>query len=188
MVATDEFLERIAASSEWLAVGRKGPPFPVLAGEISVDNVGGKDIFGCVTESGFRSFCLVSIEEDDEGFRLSLASNFGEDVGEDVELSSVVLAVGNVPPARGAEISSAAADSRSTLLSAMASRSIAPTTLRPSGRAAEATPRSVFFAPTTSVRSDVLENVACQLATALSLSPSSRYMSGATPLSATHSL
>ena len=65
---------------------------------------------------------------------------------------------------------------------------MAPTTLRPSGRDAEATPTSVFFEPTTRVRSEVLENVACQLATALSLSPSSRYMSGATPASGFQSL
>jgi hypothetical protein len=65
---------------------------------------------------------------------------------------------------------------------------MAPTTLRPSGRAAEATPKSRFFDPTTSVRSEELENVACQLATALSLSPSSRYMSGAMPASGFQSL
>src|SRR6187455_423470 len=93
--------------------------------------------------------------------------------------------VGRVP-ARGSETSRPAASR--TLFNAMARRSMAPTTLRPSGRAAEATPTSVFFDPTTSVRSDVLENVACQLATALSLSPSSRYMSGATPASGFQSL
>ena len=45
-----------------------------------------------------------------------------------------------------------------------------------------------LFDPTTSVWSEVLENVACQLATALSLSPSRRYMSGATPASGFQSL
>ena len=93
--------------------------------------------------------------------------------------------VGSVP-ARGSD-TSMPADSR-TLFSAMARRSMAPTTLRPSGRDAAATPTSVFFEPTTRVRSEVLENVACQLATALSLSPSSKYMSGATPVSGFQSL
>ena len=95
--------------------------------------------------------------------------------------------VGRVPPAAGPE-TSCSADSRAALFRAIPSRSIAPTTLRPSGREAEATPRSVFFEPTTSVRSEVLENVACQLATALSLSPSNKYMSGATPASGFQSL
>ena len=104
--------------------------------------------------------------------------------------------VGSVPPARGAETSMPAGSRAwldaallsATLLRAMARRSIAPTTLRPSGRAADATPKSVFLEPTTSVRSAVLANVACQLATALSLSPSSRYMSGAVPVSGFQSL
>jgi superfamily I DNA/RNA helicase len=98
-----------------------------------------------------------------------------------------LLRIANVP-ARGLD-TSCSADSLAAVAfcSAIARRSIAPTTLSPRGRAA-ATPRSAFLEPTTRVRSCVLENVACQLATALSLSPSSKYMSGATPASGFQSL
>src|SRR5687768_4074409 len=87
-----------------------------------------------------------------------LASGFG--AGTVISLLlAVMLPVGKVP-ARGSDTSMPAGSC--AFLSAMARRSMAPTTLRPNGRAAEATPRSTFLAPTTRVRSEVLENVVCQ--------------------------
>ena len=92
------------------------------------------------------------------GTRGGALTGFGEAGRLALPVLAVMLAEGR-GPARGDDTSKPAG-SRATLCRAIARRSMAPTTLSPSGRGVDATPRSRFFDPTTSVRSEALEKVA----------------------------
>ena len=78
MVTTEELLERLAATNEWLLVREEGKTFPLLSSEIEITegNGDGKRHFGFLDDKGFHNWRLNGAEVHGSELAIDVAGAF----------------------------------------------------------------------------------------------------------------